>query len=167
MRTALDAPTDRLDGHEQNFVGKIRQHGWFRTSVIGDDAGPGFSYTTGFWLSAQHPEAIIFSMRADIAHDILWNLYRDAQRGQALPIGRRTEAIFANLPAYVFPVAKRYYADFLGWSRWFYDGDDFPCLQVVWPDPEGRFPWEADFDPTFEGDQPDLTERGWVAEIAD
>jgi len=54
-----------------------------------------------------------------------------------------------------------------GESRWFYGGDDFPCLQIVWPDRAGRFPWEADFDAQFEGNQPDLTEQGWVNEITD
>ena len=67
--------------------------------------------------------------------------------------------------AYVFPVAKRHYANHLGWSRWFYAGDDFPCQQIVWPDRAGLFPWEAGFDPTFANKQPDLTEHGWLAAL--
>ncbi|HEY1605029.1 MAG TPA: DUF4262 domain-containing protein [Allosphingosinicella sp.] len=31
----------------------------------------------------------------------------------------------------------------LGWSRWFYGGDVFPYLRLVWPDRVGLFPWEA------------------------
>ena len=67
------------------------------------------------------------------------------RQAKPLPIGERTDAVFANLPAYVFPVAKKHYRDLLGWSRWFYGGDDFPCLQIVWPDRAGRFPWEPTF----------------------
>ena len=167
MLTALDAPPDELDEGERSFVAKIREHGWFRTGVFGDDEGPGFSFTTGFWVSVTQPEVIIFNMKEDIAHDVFWDLYRDAQSGKALPVGKRTDAVFANLPAYVFPVAKKHYRDFLGWSRWFYGGDDFPCLQLVWPDQAGRFPWEPEFDIEFKVDQPDLTERGWVNEIKD
>ena len=47
-------------------------------------------------------------------------------------------------------------------SRWFYRDGDFPCLQLVWRDPQDRFPWQPGFEPEFEGDQPDLTESGWV-----
>lgn len=163
----MDAPSDALDEDEQSFVALVREHGWFRTGVLGDEGGPGFSFTTGLWVNARHPELIIFSMKDNIAYSVFWDLFRDAKAGQPLPIGQRTDAVFANLPAYVFLVAKKHYRDFLGWSRWFYGGDDFPCLQIVWPDRAGRFPWEPDFDTEFGDDQPDLTERGWVNEIAD
>ena len=167
MLTALDASPDALDQGEQSFVAKIREHGWFRTSVLGDDEGPGFAYTTGLWVSANQPEVILFSMKDDIAHNVFWDLYRDAKSGKALSLGKRTEAVFGNLPAYAFPVANNHYRDLLGWSCWFYCGTDFPCLQIVWPDRAGRFPWESDFDVGFKADQPDLTERGWVNEIRD
>jgi hypothetical protein len=53
----------------------------------------------------------------------------------------------------------------LGWSRWFYGGDAFPCLQIVWSDRDGRFPWQSGFDPALAGLQPDLTENGWLASL--
>jgi hypothetical protein len=167
MLTALDAPPDALDEAEQSFVAKIREHGWFRTSIFGEEEAPGYAFTTGFWVNASQPELIIFSMKNETAHSVLWDLFRDAKSGQALPVGKRTDAVFANLPAYAFPVARRHYRDLLGWSWWFYGGGDFPCLQIVWPDRDGRFPWQPDFDVEFAGDQPDLTERGWTNEIAD
>ena len=73
--------------------------------------------------------------------------------------------MFANLPAYLFPVAKAYYAEHFGWNRWFYAGDDFPCLQLIWPDRNGVFPWEKGFDETFREDQPDLSEHGWLTSL--
>ncbi len=167
MLTALDSPNDALDEAEKSFVAEIKEHGWFRTSVFGDDDGPGFSFTTGFWVNGRQPEVIIFSTKIEIAHDVFWDLFRDAKAGRALPIAKRTEGVFGNLPAYAFRVAKRHYADFLGWSRWFYGGNEFSCLQIVWPDRAGVFPWEADFDPEFVSDQRDLTEAGWAAEIDD
>jgi hypothetical protein len=108
----------------------------------------------------------MFSMKDKIAHDVFWDLFRNAKAGRGLHLGTRTGEVFANLAAYVFPVAKRHYADYLGWSRWFYAGNDFPCVQIVWPDRAGVFPWENCFDPTFFNVQPDLTENGWLASIA-
>lgn len=167
MRTALYASPNSLDEHERSFVEKVREHGWFRTGVFADETGPGFSYTTGLWLSANRPELIMFGMKADIAQDVFWGLFREAQGGDQLSVGQRTDAVFANAPAYAFSVAKKHYASFLGWSRWFYAGDKFPCLQIVWPDPAGVFPWEPGFDVEFQADQPDLTDRGWLNEIVD
>ncbi|WP_230293912.1 DUF4262 domain-containing protein [Croceicoccus sp. Ery5] len=167
MRTALNAPPNTLDEDEQSFVAKIREHGWFRTGVLGDDDGPGFSFTTGLFVNTGQPELLIFSMKDRIAHDVFWDLYRDAKDGRSLPVGRRTEAVFGNAPAYAFRIAKEHYRDLLGWSRWFYGGDVFPCLQIVWPDREGRFPWEEDFADEFAGLQKDMTESGWKNELAD
>jgi hypothetical protein len=167
MLTALDAPPKSLDEDEKNVVAKIREHGWFNHSIMGDAEGPGFSYTTGFWLNAKHPELMIFNMKHETAHDVFWELYRDVRDGKHLKVGGSTDQAFANLPAYVFPVAKRYYREYLGWNRFFYAGDDFPCVQIVWPDRAGFFPWESDFDPTFKDDQPDLTENGWLASISE
>ena len=167
MSTALDAPLDAPDQDEQNFVAHIREHGWFRTRVFGDEEGPGFSYTTGFSVHLNRPELMTFGMKNEIAHDLFWGLFRYAEQGNILPIGSRTGDAFSNLPAYAFHVSKKYYPDFLGWSRWFYGGDDFACLQIVWPDRAGKFPWEVGFDPKFQGLQKDMTELGWANEIID
>ncbi len=167
MITALDAPADALDPNETSFLANIRSHGWLDTSVAGDEEGPGFSYTSGFWVNVGRPELIIFSFKREIVHDVFWDLFRDAQAGQGIKQGVKTDQVFGNLPAYVFPVAKRYYRDFLGWNRWLYAGDNFPCVQIVWPDRDGIFPWQSGFDPTFVHDQPDLTESGWLEAITD
>ena len=167
MITALDAPPDTLDSEEKSFVAKIREHGWFNTSVASDDEGPGFSYTSGLWVNAHQPEVIMFSMKREIAHDVFWDLFRDAQAGLSLRQAVRNDQVFANLPAYVFPVAKNHYQEYLGWNRWLYAGDDFPCVQIVWSDRAGVFPWQDGFDPTFANDQPDLTENGWMASVAE
>lgn len=166
MLTALDTPYDSLDVGEQSFVTSIRQHGWFDTAVFGDEEGPNFSYSSGFWVNTGKPEVIMFGMKREIMHDVFWDLYRDALAGKSLPSGLRTDQVFANLPAYAFPVAPRYYRDYLGWNQWLYAGNDFPCLHIVWPDRAGIFPWERGFDEGFRDDQPDLTEHGWLASLA-
>jgi hypothetical protein len=161
MRTVLDVDPDTLDEHERNFTDQIRKHGWFRTTVAGDDEGPGFSYTTGLWLTLGTPELIVFALTPQIAHQVLWDTFNDLEGGRSLPIGRPLDDVFANLAAYVFPVASRHYPDLLGWSRWFYGGDDFPFRQIVWPDPGGVFPWQPGMDDHFAGLQPDLSDEGW------
>lgn len=166
MNTALDASSDALDEDEREFVAKIREHGWFRTSVLSDDDGaPNFAYTTGFEVNTRQPELLIFSLKSDIVRDLFWNLFRDAEHGVVLPVGKRTDDVFGNLPAFAFRIAHKHYRNYLGWSRWFYGGDNFECLQIVWPDPAGHFPWEPSFDAEFRADQIDLTEHGWANEI--
>ena len=162
MRTALDLPASKLDEHEREFVAQIREHGWHSTSVFEDEEGPGFTYTTGFWANLGIPEVILFSLDSKTAHDVLWDVYREAKGGRRFPTGVRVSAVFANVDSYFLPVAKDAYPNFLGWSTWFYGGDDFPCVHLVWPDKQGRFPWHAGIEEGFKRLQPDISAAGWT-----
>jgi hypothetical protein len=164
--TRLNSPGDDLDEVERNFVDGIRQHGWMQTHVLDEDDKPGFSFTTGFEVSIGHPEILAFKIDKQVVNEIFWLLYRCAQNGMPVPRAMRTGGVLPTDDAYIFPVARRHYAKYLGWSRWFYRGDDFECLQVVWPDQAGIFPWEDGFDTKYANAQIDLTDRGWAAEVA-
>lgn len=161
MPTALDAPDDQLDDQERSFVAQIREHGWFRTGVADDSEGPGFSYTTGFWCGLKAPEIIVFSLKPEIAHAVLWDIYRDLSAGVSFSARQRLSNVFANAEAVLLPVSKEAYADYLGWNRWFYGRDEWPCQQLVWPDPNGAFPWEPGYDDRFANSQPNLTGENW------
>jgi hypothetical protein len=161
MFTALDAPPEKLDKHEQNFVANVRQHGWFAMHVGSDAGGPEFSYTTGFWLKFSHPELIVFSLSRQVAHDTFWHLYREIESGRRFAVGDRIGDVFENAPAMFLPVAQRNYGNHLGWSRWFYGGDDFQCLQLLWTDRDGHFPWSSEAPADSRAAQPDLTEGNW------
>jgi hypothetical protein len=161
MNTALLAPETALDEGKRKFVSNIREHGWFRTRIFAEGDQPEYSFTTGFWVTLGQPELIVFGLKSEIAHAVLWDVFRNFKAGQQLATRSRTDAVFANLPACLYTVDKKFYPEFLGWSRWFYAGDDFPCLQLVWPDSEGIFPWEPNFDPSMAGLQLDVSEGGW------
>ena len=45
-----------------------------------------------------------------------------------------------------FPVDRRWYPFLCGRALDFYGGSDFPMLQGVWSDAEGRYPWHPTFD---------------------
>jgi hypothetical protein len=162
MRTALDAPRSALNEHEVTFVDNIREHGWFDTYVFSNEGEASFSYTTGFWVTLGAPEIVVFSLDRIVAHDVLWDIFRDVRDGKQIKIGRYDADVFANGGAYFFPVARKFYPKFLGWSRWFYGNDEFPCLQLVWPDRQGNFLWQDGFEVQFRDDQPDLSEDSWV-----
>lgn len=162
MRSALDIPPDGFNAYEKTLVGKVREHGWFANHVGAGDATPAFSYTIGFALLG-HPEIIVFSLPSGTAHGLFGDLYGRVAGGGAWPVGRRFGDLFRGADALLAPVDPALAARHMLSARWFYGRDDFPCLQLVWPDRKGRFPWEAGAEPEFAGDQPDLSPRGWAA----
>jgi hypothetical protein len=161
MRTALDAVPAQLDKHEQRFVENIRKHGWFHMHVGAGEGEPEFSYTTGFWLKFTFPEVILFSLRREIAHDTFWHIYRELEAGRRFATGEPEPGILRDSPAVLLPVSPQRYRTHLGWSRWFYGGDAFECLELVFPDLSGHFPWSSSASDAFRAAQPDLTEGDW------
>lgn len=163
MKTALELHETELDPSDRDFLAQLREHGWFGTRVFDPEKQePDFTCTTGFFHSLSHPEIIVFSLPKQVSHDILWDIYRDIREGNVPKPETRLKGIFGNHQAVLLPVSRDFYAEHLGWSRWFYRGDEFPCLQLVWPDRAGLFPWHPDFDPAFASDQPDLTDGSWT-----
>lgn len=161
MRTALEADPQKLDEHERDFVSIVREHGWHQMNVWGEEEAPGFSYTTGFWLLG-FPEIIVFSMERENASAVLWSMYNAQKSGEAYPMNTPVCDILTNVPVCLLPVDRQRYAEYLGWSRWFYGNDTFPCLQLVWPSREGVFPWHPGFPTDLAEHQPDLSEAAWA-----
>jgi hypothetical protein len=63
-----------------------------------------------------------------------------------------------DVDGYVFfrAMEKKHYREYLGFARWFYDGDEFPVLQCVWPDKGHRYPWHPEASEPFRKRQPVL-----------
>ncbi len=161
MKTAFDLPQTELDEHDTKFLNHIKQNGFFTTAVFEDDEGPGFSYTTGFYQNFKHPEIIVFGCKPELAHDIFWNIYSDIeQENNITPLVYNSD-ILINSDVIFFPVETKLYNEYLGWSNWFYRGNSFPCLQLVWPDKDRNFPWHETAKPDFKKLQVDVSKGSW------
>lgn len=159
MKTTLDAPPELLDDQEKNVVAQIRKHGWFSHNVFAEPGHKGFHYTTGFCVNAAFPELLIFSLK--FSHDIFWDIFNELKAGRTFPIGRPIPDILGNVDVMLLPISTRQYRDYLGWNRWFYRGDNFSCLQLVYPDRANVFPWQPKFDAAWRDRQDDLTNGDW------
>ncbi|MBU6120710.1 DUF4262 domain-containing protein [Hymenobacter siberiensis] len=49
--------------------------------------------------------------------------------------------------------------DYFGYAQWFYDCEAFPALQLFWTDKGGKFPWEPEFEESYQLDQPLLGQK--------
>ncbi len=164
--TALDAPASDLNEYERKLVANVREYGWQGTHVGAGDEQPGFSYSTGFFVTAKIPEILIFSLSANVAQSILRYILEKADRGFVPPVGVAVSDVMVGYDCYFFPIAASGYDEYPLSSTWFYRGADYPCLQLVWTDAAGIFPWQAGFDERFREDQPDISADGWIAHLA-
>jgi hypothetical protein len=165
-RTALDDPPDGMNDYERKLVANVREHGWQSTYVGAGEDAPSFAYSIGFWASAAIPEILILSLPSDVSHSILAFIFEEAASGFAPPVGTAVSGVTPGYDCYFFPIGPAAYGEYPLSCNWFYRGRDYPCLQLVWADQAGLFPWQPGFDERFRNDQPDLSAEGWRSHLA-
>jgi hypothetical protein len=106
-----------------------------------------FAYTVG--LTAHHPELLIAGLPPEVAHGLLNDLAgRVYDKAERFTHGQRVSDLIAGYDAVLVEGAP---IDALqpGVAIARYGRDQVRLMQVVWPDPQGRFPWDTgyDFDP--------------------
>ena len=154
------------DARDQFWIDMVAEHG-HAINMVADDPGeptdqPPFAYSIGAWESHGAPELIVFGLRPEVASSIINAVMASHAAGRRFRCGvPEFEVIQNRVPVYfleVDPDIAKVYATF---TDWYYERGAFPLWQIVWPDKNGRFPWEA----TYEGDlrwQPDLTTDGFT-----
>jgi hypothetical protein len=171
-RTHL-TPADR---HEMAVDAAIAERGFYATHVLGDQVNTAFSYTTGFLL-AGHPELVTLGLAPSDSFFVFEHLMDEVRSGVVRMVGRDAPNEINGGPFRLLPVPVEHYgggdclllgfASYYGPKQFRFRGDGF--LQVVWPDPAGRFPWEDGVEATVLRDQPVLADgdpptRRWPLE---
>jgi hypothetical protein len=142
----------------------IREHG---CSIINIPWGgtvkePPFSFSIGLFANYGHPELILIGMNGENAGPIINEVRDHVAKGRTFADGEICDEILANDYKVCFlHVPLMVYPQYLGTALWFYAKCPvvFPCLQAVWPDVNGHFPWEAECDADARQDQP-LLKKG-------
>jgi hypothetical protein len=120
-------------------MGDIDRDGY---SIVGVMADPPYCYTVGLTQSRMHPEVLIAGLSAQIAHDLLAAIIKRIPDGGQLPVDEPISEI-ANMPLVLKRMSPKN-ALIANIARVFYD-DKFEMLQMVWPDKNGRFPWQRGY----------------------
>lgn len=121
----------------------VTRGGWHATGVFG--GGEVFLYTTGL-TGGGHPELVIAGLPPETAHSVLAAAIGMIRDGTPLAPGADYEGIAAGFPVRFRPVDQGRCRHPLSVTTRFY-GRQVPALQLVWPDPRGRFPGESGCDP--------------------
>ncbi|GGY70789.1 DUF4262 domain-containing protein [Streptomyces xanthochromogenes] len=131
-----------LDPRTQSTVDVIQRQGWQVTMVPADAHGPGWAYTVGLWHGRRMPEVAMFGLDVRLMQTILNDLAQHSVEGQPLEAGQERDDV-AGVPVVLRAVDYRWYKAFFGTAISYYRKPPFPVLQVVWPNHEGVFPWQA------------------------
>lgn len=134
-----------IDKFEQKAIDDVRAFGIHVIAVGEDSIGPGFVYSIGLFETYAHPEIIIVGLRQELAHSLLNNMAADIKQGRTFNSQDFHDGVLDGFVCYFGDVKRELYEDYVGWDIWFYDGENFPLVQCVYPTVLGKFPWDKDF----------------------
>ena len=141
----------------QKVIDDVKKHGWHVIKVMADAEALPFAYTIGLYQTFHHPEIIVVGLPVDTGH-VLLNIAGDGIRaGGTYREGMHAEEFLDEYRCPFRSVHARHYPTYLGWAMWFYGGEDFSVLQLVYPDRYHQWPWDPGVEPSFRLMQPILT----------
>jgi hypothetical protein len=148
------------DEAERKAIEDIRKHGVHLLHVFDSEGKePEFSYTVGLWHTHNHPEIIIIGLKQSLRHLLLNNLNFAVGQGRVFSDGLSANDVLDGYTCYFQAVPKDLYHRYLGWGRWFYGGDEFSTVQMIWPSVDGIFPWDTNASEFLRWTQPVLTKK--------
>lgn len=119
-----------------------------------DGQTPAYSHTVGLWHTFERPEVIVFGLAEDTAEDLLDVLVDEVSDGAALAPGQRLEGLLHGYPARLLDVPSASRGGLVALADWAYEGADYPLVQLVYPDKQGRWSWDPEAREGFRKHQP-------------
>lgn len=151
VRTTAD------DEFDEQLLADIEQYGWHLVAIDDGDEAPAYVFSVGIYQTLGHPEICIFGLNdLNVMGQIVNEIGQMVRAGQTFQDWEASGDVLAGHDCLFRTVSPRWYQEFFGYDRWYYEGDNFPMLQCVWPDREGKFPWEPGFETGFLEAQPIL-----------
>lgn len=133
----------------------IEKNGWHLGFMESNGYIPRFAFTIGLFSEFGHPEVICFGMRKETLVGVLGGLAERVKAGETLETDRDYTDFLQGFSVRFVEVLKAHYPKHLGPAAWHYeDTPDFPALQLVWPHPDGHWPWDPEFPHTWKLQQP-------------
>lgn len=146
--------TDGRDAFLADIEARIQVHGFVVIATATETAKGDLSMAYTIGLSDEGlPELILFGIPQRSAH-VLLNEAANMLRQGKLPVDVPLTEL-ASMPTYMREVTPEAAAPYIIQANE-RAGRTLPALQLVWPDPAGRFPWDPDMDAKFADIQPRL-----------
>jgi hypothetical protein len=145
-----------MDEPDEKLMENVRRYGWQATHILGEGDAPPYSFSIGLYRTFRHPEILVMGLADEVAQAVINNMGSDIKDGSRFEANGFYSGILENHDCTFRDVPIQAYADYVGWAIWYYQGDDFPLVQCIWPSKEGFYPWQPEFPDEFQRLQPVL-----------
>ena len=119
-----------------------------------DGYNPRFGYSIGLFKQFNHPEILLIGLDSDSTEAMINNAKNQIAEGTKFIEGVNYSSFLIDVPVQFIAVQPAHFPDYMGYASWYNDYQDYPVLQMVWPDKAGHFPWDDAFSENLRFEQP-------------
>ena len=145
---------------QREEVQAVLKDGFAIVKVLGSDEPPlpQWAYTVGLWHSYQHPEVLIIGLDHEMTQILLGNVaIRIREKGLSFRDEAVWDDVIEGFDCFFKDIPCDVDVEWMIANCWFYDTNEFPAVQMLWPTVRGVYPWQNEADPFFRWNQPVLS----------
>ena len=128
----------------QNIEEKISKDGFHITSVLEEENFTPFSYSTGIFENYKIPELFISGLGPNLSKQLI-DSYVNKFKYENIPLNEKIFDLTERFSVYFIEVKNESLADYVLSSIRHYENKEFKYLQLIFPDLNGNFPNELNY----------------------
>lgn len=123
----------------------ITKYGFHTTYVMEEIDFTPFGYSTGIFENFEIPELFVSGLPNGLTTGLVKN-YAERYKFGNVPINEKIEDLFERFPVYFIEVKNESLTEYVLSSIKHYENKEFKYLQLIFPDLNGNFPNEPNYD---------------------
>jgi hypothetical protein len=138
---------------DQDLVADVEQHGWVVLKITPDRL-PEYAYSVGLTKSFDHPELVVVGLDDETMQELINDIGDAIESRRSFKDGDVSPDFLEGYDVAFRSVPAPLHAAQFAWAARYYGEAPFSVLQVVYPDRDRRWPWDAGVDPELRKAQP-------------
>jgi hypothetical protein len=144
----------------REFLADIEQNGIQIVYDEDESAQSSRAFTLGLWHTQKQPEIVVLGLPEELAERVLELVIDDVEDGVFCAADQKREGLVHGYPVWFGRVTRAQVQALLPEIVHTYGSADVPVLQLVYPDKQGRWPWDEGVRDGFRDTQPVLARLG-------
>lgn len=136
---------EQKDKYFKKVNDNIEKFGFHMTYVMEEAGFTPFGYSTGIYKNFGVPEIFISGLPNGLTAELISN-YAKRFKFKEVPLNKKIDDLIDRFPVYFIEVENDKLTEYTLSSFKFYENSEFKYLQLIFPDLNGIFPNELEYD---------------------
>lgn len=123
----------------------IKNIGYHTTAILEEKDFTPFAYSTGIFENFKIPELFISGLGPNLSGELIKN-YADKYKLEKIPLNQKINDLTDRFPIYFIKIDNDDIDEYVLTSIKFYENRNYEYLQLIFPDLNGNFPNEPNYD---------------------